>query len=179
MPSNPSMSAAIVGAAESDKIGYIEEGTTSQLLAIQAVSNVCQQVGIKPSEIEGLYATNTTAALAEYLGIKPKVIDTTSVGGCSFVMHVHHAMAAINAGIIDIACVVHGEAGWSGMRKNQGKGTYRSTGSDPWQPDAMWVNPYGTGGAPSQYSHAFTRHMHRFGLGSDGGLHRRHPRRIR
>ena len=163
MPSNPSMSAAIVGAAESDKIGYIEEGTTSQLLAIQAISNVCNQVGIKPSEIEGLYATNTTAGLAEYLGIKPKVIDTTSVGGCSFVMHVHHAMMAINAGIIDIAAVIHGEAGYSGGRKNQGKGTYRTGAGDPWQVDPMWVNPYGTSGAPSQYSHAFTRHMHRYG----------------
>ncbi len=163
MPSNPSMSAAIVGAAESDKIGYIEEGTTSQLLAIQAISNACNQVGIKPSEIEGLYATNTTAGIAEYLGIKPKVIDTTAVGGCSFVMHVHHAMMAINAGIIDIAVVAHGEAGWSGARKNQGKGTYRAGPGDPWQVDPMWVNPYGTSGAPSQYSHAFTRHMHRYG----------------
>ena len=157
------MSAAIVGAAESDKIGYIEEGTTSQRLAIEAISNVCAQVGIKPSEIEGLYATNTTAAIAEYLGIKPKVIDTTAVGGCSFVMHVHHAMMAINAGIIDIAVVAHGEAGWSGARKNQGKGTYRTGAGDPWQSDVMWVNPYGTSGAPSQYSHAFTRHMHRYG----------------
>ena len=38
MPSNPSMSAAIVGAAESDKIGYIEAGTTNVLLGIEALS---------------------------------------------------------------------------------------------------------------------------------------------
>ena len=163
MPSNPSMSAAIVGAAESDKIGYIEAGTTNVLLGIEALSNACLQVGIKPSEIEGLYSTGYTPQYAEYLGIKPKVIDTTAVGGCSFVMHVHHAMMAINAGIIDIAAVIHGEAGYSGGRKNQGKGTNRAGAGDPWQVGPMWESPYGSSGPPSAYSHAFTRHMHRYG----------------
>ena len=50
---NPSMSAAIVGAAESNKIGYIEEGTTATLLHLEAIANVCEQIGIKPSEIDG------------------------------------------------------------------------------------------------------------------------------
>ena len=45
--------------------------------------------------------------------MKPRYIDTTSVGGCSFQIHVHHALAAIYAGIIDIALVSHGQAGWS------------------------------------------------------------------
>ncbi|MEX2373730.1 MAG: thiolase, partial [Dehalococcoidia bacterium] len=99
MPTNPSMAAAIVGAAESNKIGYIEEGTTNNILFIEAIKNVCDQVGISPSEIQGIAAPNAANFLAEYLGIHPKWIDTTSVGGCSFQMQVHHAMAAINAGI--------------------------------------------------------------------------------
>ena len=164
MPSNPSMAAAIVGAAESDKIGYIEEGTTNQILHIQAISNVCDQVGIRPSEIEGVFSVGYSTNIAEYLGIHPKYIDTTGVGGSSFVMHVHHALAAINAGIIDIAVVSHGESGYSGGRKNRGRGTNRGAGAgDPWQPNAMFQDPYGTAGPPSFYSHAFTRHMHEYG----------------
>jgi len=157
------MSAAIVAAAESDKIGYIEEGTTALNLHIEAIRNVCAEAGISPAEIEGIFATNHSNMLAEYLGIHPKYIDTTSVGGCSFQMHVHHAMAAINAGIIDIAVVSHGEAGWS-ARKNQGKGTLRGGGGDPWLPSAQFGGDlYGSWGAPSAYAHALTRHMHQWG----------------
>jgi acetyl-CoA acetyltransferase len=74
------MSAAIVAAAESDKIGYIEEGTTALNLHIEAIRNVCAEAGISPGEIEGVFATNHSNLLAEYLGIHPKYIDTTSVG---------------------------------------------------------------------------------------------------
>ena len=163
MPSNPSMSAAIVAAAESDKIGYIEEGTTALNLHIEAIRNVCDAAGISPGQIEGIFATNHSNMLAEYLGIHPKYIDTTAVGGCSFQMHVHHAMAAINAGIIDIAVVSHGEAGYS-SRKNKGNGTLRGGSGDPWLPSAQFGGSiYGNWGAPSNYAHALTRHMHQWG----------------
>ena len=163
MPSNPSMSAAIVAAAESDKIGYIEEGTTALMLHIEAIRNVCAAAGIKPSEIEGVFSPSHAALLAEYLGIHPKYIDTTAVGGCSFQMHVHHALAAINSGIIDIAVVSHGESGYSN-RKNRGNGGLRGGGADPWTPSAQFGgSPYGNWGAPSAYSHSMTRHMHQWG----------------
>lgn len=162
MPTNPSMAAAIVGAAESNKIGYIEEGATNMTLFIEAIKNVCDQVGIKPSDIEGIAAPGVANQLAEYLHIRPKWIDTTSVGGCSFQMQIHHAMAAINAGILDIAVVAHGESGYS-ARKNQGKGRGGFPPPDPWSPQAQFEGPYGLSGPPSNYSHAFTRHMHRYG----------------
>jgi acetyl-CoA acetyltransferase len=162
MPTNPSMAAAIVGAAESNKIGYIEEGATNTTLYIEAIKNVCDQVGIKPSDIEGIATPGVANFLAEYLNIKPKWIDTTGVGGCSFQMHVHHALAAINAGIIDIAVVAHGESGYS-ARKNQGKGRGGRPNPDPWTPGAQFEGPYGLSGPPSNYSHAYTRHMHRYG----------------
>src|SRR5690606_6500912 len=90
-------------------------------------------------------------------GIIPKYVDTTSVGGCSFQIHVHHALAAINAGIFDIAVVINGQAGYSQ------RSFPRAGGGDPWSADSLYVSPYGTSGPPSQYSHALTRHMHEFG----------------
>ena len=38
--------------------------------------------------------------LPEYIGIRPRYIDGTQIGGCSFIAHVQHAMAAIDAGIV-------------------------------------------------------------------------------
>ncbi|MEI7924645.1 MAG: thiolase [Chloroflexota bacterium] len=162
MPNNPSMAAAIVGAAESNKIGYIEEGTTATKLHLEAIINVCKQTGIHPSEIEGVFSTGFSPQIAEHLGIHPKYMDTTAVGGCSFIMHVHHALAAINAGIIDIAVVSHGEAGYS-ARKNKGNGTNRGLGEDRWSVGNQFEVPYGIAGAPSNYAHAMTRHMHQYG----------------
>ncbi|MFA7249237.1 MAG: thiolase [Dehalococcoidia bacterium] len=162
MPSNPSMAAAIVGAAESNKIGYIEEGTTATRLHLEAISNVCRQTGIKPSEIEGVFSAGFSPQLAEHLGIHPRYIDTTAVGGSSFVLHAHHALAAINAGIIDIALVSHGESGFS-ARKNRGNGTNRAPGDDKWSVASQFEVPYGIAGAPSNYAHAMTRHMHQYG----------------
>ena len=159
---NPSMAAAIVGAAESNKIGYIEEGTTATLLHLEAIANVCKQTGIKPSEIDGIFSTGFSPQLAEHLGIHPKYMDTTAVGGCSFEMHVHHALAAIYAGIIDVALISHGQAGYS-QRKNKGKGTNNTGPGDPWGYGPMFENPYGVSGPPSGYSHAMARHMYQYG----------------
>ncbi|MBM3138705.1 MAG: thiolase [Chloroflexi bacterium] len=162
MPSNPSMSAAIVGAAEADRIGYLETPKTATMMHVEAIRNVCKQTGIKVSQIEAVFSAGVSPQIAEYLGIHPKFFDTTSVGGCSFEMHVHHALAAINSGICDVALVTHGEIGWS-ARATKGRGTGRASGGDPWVPDALWSNPYGVTGAPSNYSHSMTRHMHQWG----------------
>jgi acetyl-CoA acetyltransferase len=70
-------------------------------------------------------------------------------------------LAGINAGMFDIGVIVNGQAGYS--RRNFPRGSVGGQGGDPIGPDAQFVNPYGTTGAPSQYSHAMTRHMHQWG----------------
>ena len=61
---HPSMAAAIVGAAESDEIGFAlsEKGTTNTQLHIEAINNVCKQVGISPREIEGVFSAGSLIA---------------------------------------------------------------------------------------------------------------------
>ncbi len=162
MPFNPSMEAAIVGAAESDEIGYIERPVTAMQLHIEAIRNVCAQAGVKPSEIEGVAAPFVADGVAEYLGIHPKWIDTTGVGGCSYEMHVHHMLCAIAAGVIDLGVISHGQIGWS-QRKTGGKGIGRRRTDDPWSPESQFVEPYGSWGAPFEYAHAMRRHMHEWG----------------
>ena len=161
---NLSNAAAIVGAAEADVIGYREELTghkaTSLQLHIEAINNVSKYTGIPISDIQGVFSAGWTGELAEHLGIHPRYLDTTSVGGCSFQIHVHHALAAIHAGIIDIALVSHGEAGWS-YRGGGGGGGGR--GGAQISPGAEMSMAYGTFGAPSQYAHAMVRHFHDYG----------------
>ncbi len=162
MPGELSRAAAIVGAAEANEIGYPKTPKTALQLHIEAIKNVSDQTGIPISKIDGIFSAGWSPQIAEHLGLHPRYIDTTSVGGCSFEMHVHHALAAIHAGIIDVALVTHGENGWS-SRATAGRGTGRPRSVDPWDPSSLFSNPYGVAGAPSNYSHAMTRHNHRWG----------------
>src|SRR3990172_4151738 len=152
MPGELSRAAAIVGAAEANEIGYPEIPKTSLQLHIEAIKNVSDQTGIPINKIDGIFSAGWSSQIAEHLGLHPSYIDTTSVGGCSFEMHVHHALAAIHAGIIDVALISHGEAGWSARTGGAGRGAGRG-GGDPWAPGTQFTMAYGTMGAPSSYSH--------------------------
>ena len=171
MPGELYKSAAIVGAAEANEIGFLEEPVTSLQLHIEAIKNLSEQTGVPISKIEGVFSAGWSTELAEHLGIKPKYIDTTSVGGCSFEMHVHHAMAAIHAGIIDIALVSHGENGHSARRVGAGGAGNYARGAGALSPALEMTMAYGLGGAPSNYAHAMTRHMHRYGTRREDYAH--------
>jgi acetyl-CoA acetyltransferase len=164
MASSLSRAAAIVGAAEAREIGYPATPKSSLQLHIEAIKAVSDQTGIPISDIDGIFSPGWSSELAEHLNIHPRYIDTTSVGGCSFEMHVHHALAAIHAGIIDVALVSHGQAGWSA------RGTRRGGGGEDSPANQMSMS-YGLSGAPSNYAHAMTRHMHRFGTTPDDFAH--------
>ena len=171
MPGTLYKSAAIVGAAESNNIGFLEEPATALQLHIEAIKNLSDQTGVPINKIEGVFSTGWSSELCEHLGITPKYIDTTAVGGCSFEMHVHHAMAAIHAGIIDIALVSHGENGHS-IRKigGGGIGNY-GRGAGAASPAHEMTMAYGLGSAPSNYAHAMVRHMHRYGNSTEDYAH--------
>ena len=52
--------------------------------------------GLKPSDIDGMACCREEPTeMAYYLGITPKWVDGTAVGGTSFLIHVRHAAAAM------------------------------------------------------------------------------------
>ena len=166
---NLSKAAALVGAAESNEIGYPDEPRTSLQLHIEAIKNASDYTGIPISDIDGVFSTAWTSDLGEHLGLHPKYIDTTAVGGCSFQIHVHHALCAIYAGVIDTALVSHGENGWSQRRVGKEGGPSYPTHRDA--PAVQMVSPYGLMGPPSYYAHAMVRHNHEFGTTPEDFAH--------
>jgi acetyl-CoA acetyltransferase len=162
MPGQLYKAAAIVGAAEANEIGFSEHPITSLQLHIEAIKNLSDQTGVPISRIDGVFSTGWSTELCEHLGITPKYIDTTAVGGCSFEMHVHHALAAIAGGIIDVALISHGENGHSARKIGSGGGNY-GRGAGSLSPAMEMTMAYGLTGASSNYAHAMVRHMHRYG----------------
>ena len=118
--SDLSRSVAIVGVAESDEVGKIENKSNLQFHA-EAAYNAIEDAGMQASDIDGLITAGTsTLNTAEFLGLHPKYTDTTAVGGSSFEIHIAHAMAAINAGYCETVLVTHGEAGRSARNRPGG-----------------------------------------------------------
>ncbi|MDP6420951.1 MAG: acetyl-CoA acetyltransferase [SAR202 cluster bacterium] len=149
-----SRSVAIAGVAESDEIGKVENKSSLQHHA-ESAYNALEDAGIKMSEVDGLLSAGfSTLTLAEYMGIEPKYTDTTAVGGSSFIIHIAHAMAAINAGYCEVALVTHGEAGRSARSRGGGNAS---------EPGPQFETPYGYIGAPINYALAARRYMHDYG----------------
>src|SRR3972149_2095159 len=163
MADSLSKKVAIVGADESDQIG-ICPGKTALMLHAEAARNALRDAGIDKSEVDGLLTAGPSVMqTAEYLGIQPKFMDNTTVGGSSFVIEVEHAAAAIEAGLCSVALTPHGEMGYSARRGVAARGMDPRRYADPTSAAAQFEFPYGAGGPPSVYSPAAMRHMHQYG----------------
>ena len=153
-------SIAIVGAAESDEIGNVEHKSALQHHA-EAALNALEDAGLSKSDVDGLFTAGfSTLATGEYLGIHPRYTDTTAVGGSSFVIHVAHAMAAINAGYCEVALITHGQSGRNARVRGSGGG---GGFAEPNVPGQQYETPHGFIGPPVNYALACTRYMHQYG----------------
>jgi len=111
-------SVAIVGASETTELGKVPGMSQVQLHA-DAALNAIADAGLKLSDIDGVATGGHNAVeIAHYLGILPKWLDGTSVGGCSFMLLVRHAAAAINEGLCNTVLITHGESGRSGQGRH-------------------------------------------------------------
>jgi acetyl-CoA acetyltransferase len=149
-------SAAIVGVAESD-LGQVADGMSPMDLTAQGMQRALADCGLTLKDVDGLFCAMTQqrmsiVSLIEYLGIAPKFIGSSMTGGSSFEFHVAQAVAAIEAGLCNVAVIGYGS-------------TQRSVGRK--QASAREVNPYETPFKPflptSAYALAAARHMHQFG----------------
>ncbi|MDC0174667.1 thiolase [Pseudomonadales bacterium] len=147
-------SIAIVGAAETTELGKIPHVSQIQLHA-DAALNALKDAGLKLADIDGIAtAGESPTNLAHYMGIVPTWVDGTSVGGCSFMLHVRHAAAAINEGLCNTVLITHGESG----RSNVGRGGFRGGGGGPSLAE-QFEAPYGLMGPPSLFTIPFLRYM--------------------
>jgi acetyl-CoA acetyltransferase len=111
---------AIVGAAEVDT--FATEGRSPVGLAAVAARRALEDAGLTLDQVDGLFTSSSyysmpTLTFSEYLGIRPRFVDSTAIGGCSFVAHLGHAAAAIAAGLCEVALVAYG----STQRSDRGR----------------------------------------------------------
>jgi acetyl-CoA acetyltransferase len=154
-------SAAIAGVATFG-CGEAPGFNDMELLARSARSAVAD-AGLKMSDIDGLCTASAGAAMwpmpvIEYLGINPRYIDGTMLGGSSFIAHLLPAMQAIRSGQCHAVLVCYGSAQRTSTLGRKEIGQARRH-LDP-QPYEL---PYEPMFPVSAYALAASRHMHEFG----------------
>jgi acetyl-CoA acetyltransferase len=146
----------IAGAAESPEIGVVPDQSAT-MLAVSSVRAALKQTGLTLADVDGLAGTLPIVDLAHYLGIRPNWLDGTMVGGCSYMLHVRHAVAAIRSGAASVVVIAHGESGRSRV------------GAPGWMPNpssmvGQFEQPYGVSGTFSWFTLPVMAYLHRYGL---------------
>jgi acetyl-CoA acetyltransferase len=152
---------AIVGAAELvSPQGVFPE--LSQLgLHAEAAIRAMKETGLRPADIDGVACAGASPTeVAWYLGITPKYVDGTAVGGCSFMIHVRHAVAAIESGLARTILITHGESGKSGIGRGGFPGGRQSLNMQFEQ----WTGPMGP---PTMFTVPVLRYMKKYGVSEE------------
>lgn len=126
----------------------------------EAAFRALADAGIHKSEVDGLFTSNfpdTFACLhaAEYLGISPKVMDDSNIGGSVYVSQLQHAAAAIEAGLCSVALIAMGSNTRSKLK--------HSGYIDGPREAFPYADEYKPKSPINAYALAAARHMHEFG----------------
>ena len=153
--------AAIVGLGLTE-FGTLPERSHLEVMA-EAAHRALSDAGLTVKDVDGLFVSNFASPFlalqsAEYLGIDPAVLDSTNIGGSTFVSHVQAAAMALATGVCNVALIAYGSTARSGGRAGQGRGPH---GRTPYEDVYGPRNPIGS------YAMAAARHMHEFGTTRD------------
>ncbi|MFF3484083.1 acetyl-CoA acetyltransferase [Streptomyces sp. NPDC002701] len=151
---------AVVGVALAD-CGRLD-GVTPYALHAQAARRALADSGLDRSVIDGFASaglgTLAPAEVAEYLGLRPTWVDSTSVGGSTWEVMAAHAADAIAAGHADVVLLAYGSTARADIRAGRRTGDLSFGARGPLQFEV----PYGHT-LIAKYAMAARRHMHEYG----------------
>jgi acetyl-CoA C-acetyltransferase len=134
----------------------------------QVAKGALEDAGLSLKDVDGYFCAGDAPGLGpmsmvEYMGIRPRHVDSTDTGGSSYVLHVGHAAEAIAAGKCKVALIT-----LAGRPRAEGMATGtvpRSRGGTP-TPDEPFEFPYGPT-VVNMYAQCAMRHMYEFGTTSE------------
>jgi len=152
--------ACIVGAYEHPTRDAPDK-SVAQLHA-EVACGALHDAGLTAADIDGYFCAGDAPGLGplsmvDYLGLKPRYIDSTDTGGSSYLIHVRHAAQAIEAGNCNVALVT-----LAGRPRSEGSSGTQARAYNLLAPEAPFESPFGL--VPiNSYAMAAQRHMHEFG----------------
>jgi acetyl-CoA C-acetyltransferase len=154
---------AFIAGAYEHPLREIPDRSTAQVHAEVALGAVAD-AGLSLDDVDAYFCAADAPgfgalSMADYLGLKKlSYLDSTEMGGASYVAHVGHAAAAIAAGKCSVALITL--AGRPRHERMSGGARFAAT------PEAGFESLYG-GNVVSTYALAARRHMYEFGTTSE------------
>jgi acetyl-CoA C-acetyltransferase len=157
--------AYIVGAFEHPTRKAADK-SVAQLHAEVAIGALAD-AGLAKSDVDGYFCAGDAPgtgplSLVDYLNLKVRHLDSTDIGGASYLLHVAHAAEAIAAGRCNVALIT-----LAGRPRSEGVATGTAPRvRNPNEPEVQWEFPFGLT-VVNGYAMAAMRHMYQFGTTSE------------
>lgn len=131
-------------------------------LHAECARGALQDAGLDKRDIDGYFCAGDAPGLggvnmADYMGLRPRYIDSTDTGGSSYLIHVAHAAQAIAAGKCSVALVT-----LAGRPRSEGSSGLQARSYAANMPDEPYETPYGAV-TVNLYAMAAMRHMYEHG----------------
>ena len=154
--------AAIVGIHEYPL--RVAPGVSALQIKAASASKALEDAGLSWQDVDAVYDNGSHQnigglGISEYLGLNPRLIDNTSVGGTSYEFQAHHAATMIASGKANVALLTYGSTAHSDRRAI---GTAGATGQGSPTPFNNMEDPWGMT-LISGYGMVKARHMHQYG----------------
>ena len=152
--------AYIVGAFEHPTRNAPDK-SVAQLHAECAIGALAD-AGLRRDDIDGYFCAGDAPglgplAMADYMNLRVRHLDSTDLGGCSYIAHVAHATEAIMAGRCNVALIT-----LAGRPRTAGHSGALPRPVNPEIPDATWEAPFNPV-TLNLYAMCAMRHAHEFG----------------
>jgi acetyl-CoA C-acetyltransferase len=136
-------------------------------LHAEVAKGALEDAGLTKADVDGYFCAGDAPgfgplSMADYMGLKLRHLDSTEIGGASYLLHVAHARDAIAAGRCNVALItLAGRPRADGMAA--GTAVRPSTGLAP---ESQFERPYSPV-VVNMYAMCARRHMHEFGTTSE------------
>ncbi len=157
--------AAIVGVHEYPSRD-VQGGVSALQIKAESAAAALVDAGLNWQDVDAIYDAGdgggmSGLTIAEYFGLKPRIIDTTNVGGSSYEYHAAHARRDIAAGKARVALLTYGSTAHSSMQRigagGRGGGVHPADNMESFTGMTLIAN----------YAMVARRHMHEFGTTSE------------
>lgn len=158
------MRAVIAGAYE-HPTRKAPDKTVAQL-HLECALGALADAGLTMKDVDGYFCAGDVPGMgaihiADYMGIRPRYIENTELGGASYLSHVAHAAAAIERGECKVALIT-----LAGRPRSDSALGIGPKPLGPNVPDEPYEAPFGINTVAS-YALLAARHMHQYGTTSE------------
>jgi acetyl-CoA C-acetyltransferase len=152
--------AAIAGAFE-HPTRHAPDKSVAQL-HMESALGALADAGLNLADVDGYFCAGDAPGLGalsmiDYMGLRPRHVDTTETGGSSYLIHVSHAAQAIAAGHCNVALIT-----LAGRPKSEASSGLQPRNFGANIPDQPFEAPFGLLTINS-YALAAARHMYQYG----------------